>query len=328
MKININYGNRVTVIPGLAIEQLNSASLNDMKTLLAIASESGNEKSDIKSIADKINMDLGDFVVSLNFWQNTGVISMSESLHIRSEAPIEKPVESMAESNEEKKPQPLRKTDEIPRYTTEELSVILERRAETTHLIDECQQIFGKIFNTHEINIVLGMVDYLALGWDYVMELLGYCARLGKHSINYVERTAFSFVESGVDTVEALKIKIAELEVLKTNENFVRKLFGMKSRALTAKEKKCISKWFGDYGYGEGVVNRAYELTVAATNEASVPYANAILERWFSEGIRTLEDIEKAEEKRVAESPSEPKSGSFDTDDFFEAALKRSYSKK
>ena len=324
MIININYGNRVAVVPGSAIEHLSSATLNDMKALVAIASENGNDKSDIKSIADKINMDLGDFVVSLNFWQNAGVISMSESLHIRNEAPAEKP----AENNEEKKPQLLRKTDEIPRYTTEELSVILERRAETSHLIDECQQIFGKMFNTHEINIVLGMVDYLALGWDYVMELLGYCARLGKHSINYVERTAFSFVESGVDTVEALKIKIAELEVLKSNENFVRKLFGMKSRALTAKEKKCISKWFGDYGYGEGVVNRAYELTVAATNEASVPYANAILERWFSEGIKTLEDIEKAEEKRVEENQSEPKDGSFDTDDFLEAALKRSYSKK
>ena len=67
---------------------------------------------------------------------------------------------------------------------------------------------------------------------------------------------------------------------------------------------------------------------IISQNEASVPYANAILERWFSEGIKTLEDIEKAEEKRVEENQSEPKDGSFDTDDFFEAALKRSYSKK
>ena len=93
MIININYGNRVAVIPGSAIEHLSSATLNDMKALVAIASENGNDKSDIKSIADKINMDLGDFVVSLNFWQNAGVISMSESLHIRNEAPAEKPAE-------------------------------------------------------------------------------------------------------------------------------------------------------------------------------------------------------------------------------------------
>ena len=320
MVVNINYGNKVAVIPAAAMDHLNNASLNDLKALLAITSESIKENVDLKAVADKIDMDLGEFIVSLNFWQKAGIIGMSETLHIKADIPVADEVKEIKTEHK------LRKTDEVPRYTTEELSVILEKRAETSHLIDECQQIFGKMFNTHEINIVLGLVDYLALGWDYVMELLGFCARQGKHSINYVERTAFSFVESGIDTVEALKIKVAELEVLKSNENFVRKLFGMKSRALTAKEKKCIFRWFGDFGFGENIVNKAYELTVAATNEASVPYANAILERWHSDGIRTLEDIEKAEADRKA-SDGEPDSGSFDTDDFFEAALKRSYNK-
>ncbi len=323
MIVNINYGNKVAVIPASAMDHLNSASLNDLKVLVAISSESIKENIDLKAVADKIGMDLGEFIVSLNFWQKAGVIGMAEALHIKSDTPI---VNEEKEVENQKQARKLRKTDEVPRYTTEELSVILEKRAETSHLIDECQQIFGKMFNTHEINIILGLVDYLALGWDYVMELLGFCARQGKHSINYVERTAFSFAESGVDTVDALKIKIAEVEALKSNENFVRKLFGMKSRALTAKEKKCISRWFGDFGYGEKIVNKAYELTVAATNEASVPYANAILERWHSDGIRTLEDVEKAELERNTAN-GEPDSGSFDTDDFFEAALKRSYNK-
>lgn len=326
MIININYGNKVTVIPGAVTDCLNHASLNDMKVLLAISAESDRGDADLKAIADELKMEMGVLLSSLGFWQKAGILSMSEAIHINAEK--EQAPQKENDNKNGKKNKVLRKSDEVPRYTTEELSVILEKREETSHLIDECQQIFGKIFNTHEINIVLGLVDYLALGWDYVMELLGFCARQGKHSINYVERTAFSFVESGVDTVESLKIKIAELEVIKSNENFVRKLFGMKSRALTAKEKKCISQWFGSFGYGEAIVNRAYELTVAATNEASVPYANAILERWFSEGIKTLEDVDKAETERAEANKKEPESGSFDTDDFFEAALKRSYSKK
>ena len=326
MIININYGNKVAVIPASAADHLGEASLGDLKALVAVATEGSKDNVDLKAIADKVGMDLGDFVVSLNFWQKVGILGMSESLHIKSEPEVvcaESPKEEKAKKEDRK----LRSADEMPRYTTEELSVILEKRAETSHLIDECQQTFGKMFNTHEINIVLGLVDYLALGWDYVMELLGFCARQGKHSMNYVERTAFSLVEEGVDTVEALKIKIAEIEVLKSNENFVRRLFGMKSRALTAKEKKYISRWFGELGFGEGLVSKAYELTVAATNEASVPYANAILERWHSEGIKTVEDVERAEAERAA-AKNESGAGSFDTDDFFEAALKRSYDKK
>ena len=54
-------------------------------------------------------------------------------------------------------------------------------------------------------------------------------------------------------------------------------------------------------------------------------YTNAILERWYSEGLRSAEEI-----KRYIERQSEERSGgavvkSYDTDDFFEAALQRSY---
>lgn len=321
MIVNLNYGNKVIVLPALALDALTDASVTDIKVLFSVAAKSGDDNIDLKKTADNIDVEFGEFMSSLSFWQKKGIIGLSESTEN-----IEVPKLKNEPATSPKRS--LRKSDEVPRYTTEELSVILEKRSETAHLIDECQQTFGKIFNTHEINILLGLVDYLALGWDYVLELLEFCARQGKHSINYVERTAFLFVESGVDTVEALKIKIAELECMRSNESFVRKLFGMKSRALTAKEKKCIEQWFGKFGYGEEVITRAYELTVSATNEPSVPYANAIIERWFSEGIKTVEDIDRAAAERAEVQKSESSEGSFDTDEFFELSLRRSYDKK
>ena len=225
MIVNINYGNKVTVLPSLPIEIVKKASITDLRVLLAV-STIGSGEVDLKSVAESLELDLSTVISSLGFWQKNGVVGMSESSYGHSES-------KMAEVNNESEPSTnrrvLRRNDEVPRYTTEELSALLEQREETSHLIDECQQAFGKIFNPHEINILLGLVDYLALGWDYVLELLGFCARQGKHSINYVERTAFSLVEEGIDNVGALKVKIEELEALKANETFVRKLFGMKS---------------------------------------------------------------------------------------------------
>ena len=72
------------------------------------------------------------------------------------------------------------------------------------------------------------------------------------------------------------------------------------------------------------IIERAYEITVNATNTASIPYANSILESWYSKGYRTIEQIEEAEAQRKAQKVE----GSFDTDDFFEAALQRSYGSK
>ena len=322
MTININYGNKVAVLPASVIDHIDKASSRDVKVLISVLSRAGGE-TDLQPIAGELGLDLSELIASLDFWQKTGVIAISEEL--KATDSIKNAKEPQAKP---KKTKALRKTDEIPRYTTEELSEILASREETSHLIHECQQRFGKMFNTHEINILLGLVDYLALGWDYVLELLEFCARNGKHSMNYVERTAFGLFESGIDTVAALKIYIEETETLKSKEGFVRKLFGMKSRALTAKEKKCIAAWFGKYGYGEDVINKAYELTVSATNEPSVPYANAIIERWFSEGMKTVEDIDNAMAQREQNAEKKSEDGSFDTDDFFEAALKRSYDKK
>ena len=76
----------------------------------------------------------------------------------------------------------------------------------------------------------------------------------------------------------------------------------------------------------------SYEVTVNATGEASMPYANSVLESWINSGFSTLDEIKKSEEeykksakpkgKKQQESPAE---SSFATDDFFEAALRRSY---
>ena len=108
-------------------------------------------------------------------------------------------------------------------------------------------------------------------------------------------------------------------------------MFGMKARALTSRESKCLKGWIA-MGYGIEVIRLAYEMTVNATNEPSVPYANAILERWNAEGWRTLEEIqaqldaEKAKKEGAAATDSDGHSvlgNSFDTDDFFKAALER-----
>ena len=49
---------------------------------------------------------------------------------------------------------------------------------------------------------------------------------------------------------------------------------------------------------------------------------NKIIENWMSSGIKTVEEAKEAQEKYKSKQKTE----TFDADDFFEAALKRSYS--
>jgi hypothetical protein len=70
----------------------------------------------------------------------------------------------------------------------------------------------------------------------------------------------------------------------------------------------------------------AYEITVDAIGKSSIPYTNSILERWAAANLHTLAEIDAAEQARAAAGHTQAAPGnSFDTDDFFDAALKRSF---
>ena len=323
MKVEFNYGKKLAVLPASAFNWIERASKLDLKILFLLAS-TDTEKISLTDIADKAVVSADRVMSSLKFWAAAEIIEFTES---------SEEVKVIDCSKKDEKPEGattiIRRSDDIPFYTTEELTHILEKRSEASYLLDESQEIMGKIFNTRDINLLLGMMDYLSLDHDYITSLLKYCVAIGKKSLHYAEKMAISMVEEGIDDHETLKSKLAELETIAKNESKIRKLFGMKSRAMTAKEKKCIALWFGKFNYDIDIITKAYEITVSNTNEASLPYTHAILERWNNEELRTIADIERSIEEKKTQKPENTNAadGSFDTDDFFEAALKRSYKK-
>ena len=172
-----------------------------------------------------------------------------------------------------------------------------------------------------EINVLIGLVDYLSLDCEYVMILLTYCVSLGKKSLHYAEKLAFSFYDAGICTSEELAEELRKKELASSAEGRIRGLFGLGERAFTNKEKKFISSWVGEMGFSIDMIEKAYEVTADATGSASFPYANSVLERWYAAGIKTVEAVEEERAKKAEDKSFD--AASFNTDDFFEAAIKR-----
>jgi DnaD/phage-associated family protein len=326
MKINFNFGRGVAVVPTAVFDRLETASKTDIRVLFAISGAFRDVSLDdlsAKIIADKLGISEKQALDSIAFWEKESILEICEG-----EAVISDPeIVSISEKQSDKKVI-VRRSDELPNYTSEQISEILSKRKETSFFLDECQREFGKIFNTHEINIVLGIIDYLGMEFEYVLTLLKHCRNIGKRTINYAEKLAFGFVDEGIDNPAALKVRIAEIEAIAQNESAVRTLFGMKARALTAKEKKFIALWFDKYEYNIEIVRFAYEIMIDTIKEPSMAYTDKILERWHNEGLKTIDEIKGSIDdykKKKAQEQKSQDSGSFDTDDFFEAAIRRSY---
>ncbi len=322
MKYSINYGTRVSVIPEGAIAALGRAGACDLKVLISLCAANGS--ADIKKLAKQTGCGEDDVRDSLSFWRGAGVIEAQDS----KDAVTETSDEVQSAQDEKKSTEAVQKTekklrgaDELPRYTSDELSDILEARQDTAALIDECQNIMGKVFNVKEINVIIGMVDYLELDCEYIMMLLTYCVSLGKKTLHYAEKLAFALYDAGITKGDQLAEELRRREAAAGVEGKIRSLFGVGDRAFTTKEKKFISSWINDMGYSVEIIERAYEVTADATGKGSFAYANSVLERWNAAGLRTITEIEESYKKAEGDKGAV---GSFDTDSFFEAAVKRS----
>ena len=316
--MKLNFKQEVLVLPASVLSHLDTATPEQLRVLLWLASDL-TLVSKHRQLAKLVGCDPAVAQNAVTFWCDCGILGeVGEAIPTMATVSAEEPIKKK-----------LQRADELPNYTSTEIAELLEARASVRVLIDEAQRILGKMFNPNDINIMVGMIDYLGMNEECILLLLAHCKRIGKSSLRNIEKYAYSLIDKGINDVETMEAEICALEAMHTFEGEVRTLFGMKSRALTSKESKMLASWLS-FGYDINIVRMAYEITVNATGEPSLPYTNAILEKWNANAWKTAAEIDAGmnaeREKREGSANSKKELGnSFDTDDFFEAALQRGF---
>ena len=182
MSAFFKYGTRVSVIPADAARKIDRATKKDIKILILLGANPDMLRlceNDVAAASRELDCTEADLISSLAFWRGAGILSENDSAVSEEAIFAEKPEEKKIELPVAQKTK-LERADELPKYTTEELATLLEQRKDAAQLVDECQKILGKIFNTHEVNIVLGLGDYLGLDGSYILTLCDYCVSIGK----------------------------------------------------------------------------------------------------------------------------------------------------
>ncbi len=311
-------GDKRVKIPALAGRNaLKEASADDLRVLLCLI-ELGEDASEDR-LADAVGCSLRRVCSSLEYWEDAGII---ERICEKKDARSEKKA--------------LRAAAELAPMTGRETASVVRKR-DLSKLIDEAQMLYGKVFSTSELGVIAGLSEQLELEDGYILVLFAWCIGKGKKSLRYAEKTAFSLYEEGIDTLAALEDYISKKEAAASGIGQLRRMFGIGERALTKREDEIFTRWLTEYGYDTEILGIAYDITVNTSGKASVAYADKIVSKWYGAGCRTERDVEALIErekksfvpaaKKAKEPENEPK-GSFDTDEFFNRALERSYGKK
>lgn len=231
---------------------------------------------------------------------------------------------------------------ESKNYTGEEISALLEGERGMKQLIDECQGVCGKIFTPTEVSKIVSLHDRLGLESEMILLLFFYCyekldAQGRKISVGYVEKSAYSMYNQEIDTADKLQDYIRKTEAKNSNNYKLRRLFGTGERSFTKKEKGFFEKWLTEWAVSFELVEHAYDITVDRTGRVQLEYMSKILSEWKDSGIKTPEEADKSSEifkksdsyrkkfKEKSAVSDEDNKSSFNTDEFFEKALKRSY---
>jgi len=313
-------------------EVLDVADENDLKIFVALqmAADADGMVDPIPDLRELLGLEATEVEKSLKYWRVAGLIGGRRSA--KAEPKAEKPEKQ--EKKQEDTPASAVPTAHrngavihsgMAEYTTVELAELLEKRKALANFVAEAQRVLGKTFNTRDVNIIVGLVDQFGFEEEAVLAILSYIVRRGKKGVRYAETLAINLYDEGLTAVEDVVSRIHRIEETDEMISRIRSMFGMGARALSTKEKQLFSKWIETYGFDIDVIRMAYDIMID-NGKGYVPnYMGTILERWYTEGLRTARDIEEFESARKGTAAKGGIAKSYDVDDFFEASLKRSY---
>ncbi|MBE6581811.1 MAG: DnaD domain protein [Ruminococcaceae bacterium] len=218
-----------------------------------------------------------------------------------------------------------------------EIAGAIESDNSLKQLIEECEAICGKVFTTTDVSKIVSLKNSLGLDSETVLLLFYYhfekLDAVGKKlTVSYVEKSAYSLYNQGIRTFDSLQSYIKENERRNSNKYKVARLFGIGERAFTKKEEKFFDKWFIEWEMPFELIEAAFEIAVNNTGKAGLEYMSKILSDWHDSGISTVEQAEKANadfkaanknKQKFVEKPAN-NGASFDTEEFFEKARRRS----
>jgi DnaD/phage-associated family protein len=304
-------------------ELLDNADDREMMTLVALlmsADKDGILPVDLK-LSEVLSLDESEITSAVNFWRGAGMLEYSKKEAAGTENISDKKT-TYAHAH---KSGAVEKTVGVVEYLTGELADILENRSEMAVFVDEAQRIVGKTLNMNEIGIIVGLVEQYGFETEAILAILAYATRLGKKGMRYPEKVAIGFYDEGLTSGEAVCDRIQRIEAATQTIIKIKELFGAGNRELSTTEKNLFKKWTEQFGYDIDVIRHAYDITIDVKHEPLPKYTNGILEKWHTEKLHTIEDVERYEETVKASKTKSGDNKSYDINEFFDAALKRSF---
>ena len=286
----------VFAVPSAVVDQhLKMCSPLSLKILLLMLRHP-DIHPDIAWLSANLNMIPEEVEQAVGYWVSAGIIQETGVAELAASCPSCDPQSISVPKNEagfvsqQIHPQTEQKVTVIsarPKLSQEDAAALSERDPRLPELLEEAQTVWGAPLTPAESEILLALCGYYGMAAEAVLILLQYCVTTGHKNMNYLEKTAASWIEKGIRTYDQVEQEILRLSKNDENEKKIIKAFGLYNRGLTSRERELVEKWFS-MGVDERLFPLACERAMENTGKVSFSYADKIICSWKARGIDTV----------------------------------------
>lgn len=322
----------------LVDDNIRLASVVQLKVLLYMLRHNGESDLNSDKISDALSIDKEDINDAMIFWTERGIL-IKDGQEIKAPVTVER-IEKERETEKVSQPKEEKKVADIPisRPTHEQIAVRLNECEELAILFQEAQTALGKTIGYDGQSVLIMMYDSYGLPVEVILMAIEYALSKKKTSYSNIARIGKRWSELEIDTLEAAMEYIEEHNVVDETWQKLRDMTEITNRNPTEKQRKCLTAWVKEYGYGTDIIYCAYEESIDRTGKMSFPYMDKIIRSWNEKGVKTVSDIqnerikwEAQQKKRFApkdKKENKPKSeASYDINAYMEKSLNLTYVK-
>ena len=188
--------------------------------------------------------------------------------------------------------------EERPDYTREDVGRQLESDQRFAQLTGNVEQLLGKKLSTPDLNILLGLYDYVGLPCDVIFLLVSHCTqrlqeRYGegrRPTLRQIEQEGYTWARMGLMDMESANSYLMKYAQKRTVTARYMQVMGLSQRPPSPTEETYLLRW-AEMGFPAESVELAYDKTVLKCRELRWGYMNKILLSWHEKGLHTREEI-------------------------------------
>jgi len=165
-------------------------------------------------------------------------------------------------------------------------------------MLQDIEKLLARPLSPKEMSAYIGWQNEYNFSPEIILLIIQYCASKGKLDYRYAEKIAIAWHEAKINTIDEAQTFIKRHEDKWIKIRKVLNYLGIKDPEVMKPQEDMLDKWINVYKFPIEVIQKACDICFERLNKAEFKYIDGILTSWFKEGLLTLEDVAKKDNKK------------------------------